>query len=74
MLQHKAADGLLEHVHNLFMFLFPLFEQERRRSLTVAIGCTGGRHRSVVIALKLRQGFLSLRYDAHIRHRDMHRI
>ena len=71
--ENKNAEGFIQHLQNLFVFLFPLFEQERRSYLTVAIGCTGGRHRSVAIALKLQQVFLSLGHDVKIRHRDMHR-
>jgi len=71
--ENKDAAGFVQHLQNLFVFLFPLFEQERRSYLTVAIGCTGGRHRSVAIALKLQQVFLSLGHEVQIRHRDIHR-
>jgi len=71
--ENKNAEGFLTHLQNLFVFLFPLFEQERRSYLTVAIGCTGGRHRSVSIALRLQQIFHSLGHEVQIRHRDMHR-
>lgn len=71
--ENKEAEGFLQHLQNLFVFLFPLFEQERRSYLTVAIGCTGGRHRSVAIALKLQKVFLSLGHEVQIRHRDIHR-
>jgi len=70
---NKNAEGFLKHLQDLFAFLFPLFEQERRSYLTVAIGCTGGRHRSVSIALRLQQIFLSLGHEVQIRHRDMNR-
>ena len=71
--ENKDAEGFVQHLQNLFVFLFPLFEKERRSYLTVAIGCTGGRHRSVAVALKLKQVFLSLGHEVHIRHRDIHR-
>lgn len=70
---NKDAEMFVQHLQNLFVFLFPLFEQERRSYLTIAVGCTGGRHRSVAIALKLQQIFHSLGHDVKIRHRDMHR-
>mgnify|MGYP003309461907 FL=1 len=72
--ENKQAEGFIQLMQNLFAFLFPLFEQERRSYLTVAIGCTGGRHRSVAIALKAKQIFSSLGHEVQIRHRDMHRI
>ncbi len=71
--ENKEAEGFLQHLQNLFVFLFPLFEKERRSYLTVAIGCTGGRHRSVAVALRLQQVFVSLGHDVQIRHRDIHR-
>ena len=69
--QHKEAEELLRHLEDLFVFLLPLFEQERRSYLTVAIGCTGGRHRSVAIATKLQASWAALGYEVTIRHRDI---
>ena len=54
VLENEEARGFLEHVKNLFEFLLPLFEREGRSYLTIAVGCTGGRHRSVAIANKLK--------------------
>ena len=64
---------LLDHLDSLFRFLVPQFERERRSYLTIAIGCTGGRHRSVAIALFLQQRFADLGHDVTVRHRDLHR-
>lgn len=71
--ERSEAESFVQHLQRLFVFLFPLFEQERRSYLTVAIGCTGGRHRSVAVALRLQQVFLSLGHDVPVRHRDIHR-
>jgi UPF0042 nucleotide-binding protein len=71
--ERSEAEGFVQHLQRLFVFLFPLFEQERRSYLTVAIGCTGGRHRSVAVALRLQQVFLSLGHEVPVRHRDIHR-
>lgn len=73
VLDDPESISFLEHLENLFKFLIPLFERERRSYLTVALGCTGGRHRSVAIACRLRDRFASLGYDAVLRHRDLHR-
>lgn len=73
VLENKEAQGFLEHMKNFFAFLLPLFEQERRSYLTVAIGCTGGRHRSVAIANKMKDLFALLGYSATLTHRDMDR-
>jgi len=71
--ERSEAEGFVQHLQRLFVFLFPLFEQERRSYLTVAIGCTGGRHRSVAVALRLQEVFLSLGHEVPVRHRDIHR-
>jgi len=73
VLNSKDTEGLLQHLERLFAFLLPMFERERRSYLTIAIGCTGGRHRSVAIALQLHKSFVTQGYPVTIRHRDMHR-
>lgn len=60
--------GLLD---DLFKFLIPLFERERRSYLSIAIGCTGGRHRSVAVASRLREAFAGLGYEVTLVHRDL---
>ena len=54
-------------------FLLPNYKQEGKDSLVIAIGCTGGRHRSVTIAEKMTEEFRSMGYQAQVTHRDMHR-
>ncbi len=49
----------------------PRFEQDNRNYLTIAIGCTGGQHRSVYIAEKLAKNFKQLYSNTQIRHREM---
>ena len=72
VLENREAETFLRHLNELFAFLLPLFEGERRSYLTIAIGCTGGRHRSVAVALRLREMFGKLGYEAAIRHREIH--
>jgi len=67
------AKPLLAQLDALFRFLIPQFERERRSYLTIAIGCTGGRHRSVAIALSLRERLADFGHVATVRHRDLHR-
>lgn len=66
------TSALLGHFESLFKFLLPLFIRERRSYLTIAIGCTGGRHRSVAVAYRLREIFAGLGHTVTIRHRDIH--
>jgi UPF0042 nucleotide-binding protein len=54
-------------------FLIPLFEREPRSYLTIAIGCTGGRHRSVAVAERLQEGLAAMSYDVALKHRDIHK-
>ena len=49
----------------------PRFEQVNRNYLTIAIGCTGGQHRSVYIAEKLAKNFRPLYPDTQVRHREL---
>ena len=49
----------MEQLETMLEFLLPLYVEEGKLSLTVAIGCTGGRHRSVAIAAALNDHFLA---------------
>ena len=71
VLEDPDAKVFLDRLENFFMFLIPLFERERRSYLNVGIGCTGGRHRSVVIAKRLQERFSSAGYHVTLSHRDL---
>jgi RNase adapter protein RapZ len=58
----------------LLGFLLPLYEKEGKSYLTIAVGCTGGRHRSVVILNELIRYFKDWRYSVTVTHRDISRI
>lgn len=53
-------------------FLAPRFQNEGKRYLTLAIGCTGGQHRSVAIAYAIAEGIGKLGLAVDLRHRDVH--
>ncbi|MCA9473564.1 MAG: RNase adapter RapZ [Nitrospirales bacterium] len=71
VLETKEAQLFLQHLQGLMTFLLPLYEREQRSYLTIAIGCTGGRHRSVVIAGQLQVMLEKLGYTALLRHREI---
>jgi UPF0042 nucleotide-binding protein len=50
VLRHPATKEFIEHVMGFLRFALPRYEAEKKARLGVAFGCTGGRHRSVVIA------------------------
>lgn len=60
-----------ERVSSLLAFLMPRFVKEGKTYLTVAVGCTGGRHRSVAIAHKLGEDLRRWGYRVRTAHRDM---
>ena len=68
----KATHEFLDHTLNLLKFLVPQYVREGKSYLTVGIGCTGGRHRSVAIAEALKKGLSGIQ-DARVRvkHRDI---
>ena len=55
VLQWEETKEFLRHVQDLIRFLLPLYEKEMKTHLTIAVGCTGGRHRSVVIVNRLAE-------------------
>lgn len=65
------AMALLDRLEMLLQFLLPCYERERRSYLTIGVGCTGGRHRSVVIALRLRDRLAKAGCTTTLRHRDL---
>ena len=52
----------------------PLYGADGRAYLTIAIGCTGGRHRSPVLARAVAEGLRGLGHRAVVRDRDIHRL
>jgi UPF0042 nucleotide-binding protein len=55
VLQWEETKEFLRHLEALIRFLLPLYERERKTHLTIAVGCTGGRHRSIVIVNRLAE-------------------
>lgn len=65
------AQQFADHTDDLLSFLMPRYEAEGKKYLTIAIGCTGGRHRSVAMAEELARRIQKLDVDVRVRHRDL---
>ena len=61
----------MRRLRSLLGFMVPGFVAEGKSYLTVAVGCTGGRHRSVMVANSVRQVLKDQGFDATVNHRDM---
>jgi UPF0042 nucleotide-binding protein len=72
VLSQADAQEFLRHTESLLRFALPRFQAEGKAYLTIAIGCTGGRHRSVALAEDLA-GRLSELCSCSVRHRDVER-
>ena len=70
---NPAARELMDHLRSMMSFLLPHFVEEGKSALVVAVGCTGGRHRSVAVTHTLTEYIQSLGYAAGETHRDMTR-
>jgi len=73
VLEKDVTKYFLEKLLDFIKFLIPHYKEEGKTLLTIAIGCTGGRHRSVAIAHELCNNFLDLGYFVVERHRDINR-
>jgi UPF0042 nucleotide-binding protein len=71
VLGQEAAKGFLSRVRDLLEFLLPGYVNEGRHYLTIAIGCTGGHHRSVVIADEITRFLQEKGYPCTVVHRDV---
>ncbi|MFC7273163.1 RNase adapter RapZ [Paractinoplanes rhizophilus] len=73
VLDQEGADAFVNTYAELIAATAPGFEREGKRYLTVAVGCTGGKHRSVAIAEELTTQLRDQRLSAHTSHRDLGR-
>jgi UPF0042 nucleotide-binding protein len=73
VLAGAAAREFLARLFDLLDFILPRYAQEGRAYLTIALGCTGGRHRSVVVAEELAAHLAGDGYRALVEHRDIAR-
>jgi len=67
------ASEFLDKITDLVEFLLPRFKDEGKAYVSIGIGCTGGRHRSVAIAEELGKRLVQTGVDVSVRHRDIDR-
>ncbi len=71
VLESEGGKVFLGKLVDLMAFLIPLYENEGKSRINIALGCTGGHHRSVVMANHLGAYFTDKGYFANIAHRDI---
>jgi RNase adapter protein RapZ len=74
VMQFDEAKGLLKRMEELIGYSLPLYVKEGKSQLTIAVGCTGGKHRSITFALLLAEYCKNLGYKPVIEHRDVQRF
>lgn len=72
VMKWSAAQELSSDFSALMLKLLPLYAEEDKRYLTIAFGCTGGKHRSVVIAEQIAEQLRRHNYRINTFHRDIH--
>jgi UPF0042 nucleotide-binding protein len=73
VLENEEAAELLKRLDDLFDLLLPAYVREGKSYLSIAIGCTGGRHRSVVLADEIASLMRRRGYSPTVHHRDIDR-
>ncbi|MEN6376120.1 MAG: RNase adapter RapZ [Smithella sp.] len=73
VLKNEKSKIFLEKIFDLMTYLIPLYDKEGKVRLNVALGCTGGKHRSVVMADQLGAHFSEMKYIVNVTHRDINK-
>jgi UPF0042 nucleotide-binding protein len=71
VLEFEESKIFIQMLFNMMAFLIPLYEKEGKARINIALGCTGGRHRSVVMVNQLGSYFSDKNYIVTINHRDI---
>ena len=67
---HPEAQELLKRYESFLEYALPLYVKEGKSQLTIAVGCTGGKHRSITFARKIAEYCDALGYLPGVQHRD----
>jgi RNase adapter protein RapZ len=74
VLQNSRTRAFLERLRDFLDFLLPLYEEEGKSYLTIAVGCTGGQHRSIAVVGALERTLRERKIDVRVLHRDAWRF
>ena len=69
--KQKEVNETIRRFSDLLKYLLPQYKREGKSYLTIGIGCTGGRHRSVMVANKLNEDLKDSGFETSVSHRDM---
>ena len=70
VMAHPEAQELLKRYESFLQYALPLYVKEGKSQLTIAVGCTGGKHRSITFARKIAEYCTALGYEPGVQHRD----
>ncbi len=73
VLKEEETKKFLSRLYSFVDFLIPRFIDEGKSNLTISTGCTGGKHRSIILAEKLKDHLKQKNYNVRIYHRDLFR-
>lgn len=71
VMRHPEAQELLHRYEAFLKYALPLYVKEGKSQLTIAVGCTGGKHRSITFARKIAAWCEELGYAPGVQHRDV---
>ncbi len=73
VLDKKETKKFLYKLYRFLDYLMPKFIEEGKSNLTISVGCTGGKHRAVILAEKLKEHLKRKSYDVQAYHRDLYK-
>ncbi|MDR5898105.1 RNase adapter RapZ [Halomonas vilamensis] len=68
---YPIVEAMCQDIHDWIIRWLPAYQSSQRSYMTIAIGCTGGQHRSVYLAEQLAQRIIATTGEAHLRHREL---
>ena len=71
VMSFQSAKDFMQKLNDMMYFLLPLYAEEGKSSVTIAIGCTGGKHRSVTMANELGTALKTKDYKINMIYRDI---